>query len=226
MISLVLNKKNVVWFLVVILVASTIIAFNTVSISTPNKSYVIVIDPGHGGIDGGSVGVSGQDENYLNLQYGICLKEILQDAGVNIVMTRNNLNGLYSVFSNNKKLDDMKQRKTIVEKSKANMVLSIHMNSFPLKSAKGAQVFYKKGNVAGQKLAENIQQVFKKTLPNAKPMPAVGDYYMLNEFEIPSVIIECGYISNQEEEQLLLQEDYKKLVCLSIFAGVLKFLAL
>jgi len=212
--------------LALLLAASTVLVLSATSASIPNKSYTIVIDPGHGGIDGGSVGVSGQDENYLNLEYSLCLKEILTDAGVNVIMTRTNLNGLYSIFSDNKKLDDMKKRKDIVTKSKADMVLSIHMNSFPLKSARGAQVFYKKDSVSGEKLAENIQEVFIKTLPNAKPEPAVGDYYMLNEFEIPSVIIECGYISNEEEEQLILQEDYKKLVCLSIFAGVLKFLAL
>ena len=226
MISLVFKKKYIIIALALLLAASTVLVLSTTSASIPNKSYTIVIDPGHGGIDGGSVGVSGQDENYLNLEYSLCLKEILTDAGVNVIMTRTNLNGLYSIFSENKKLDDMKKRKDIVTKSKADMVLSIHMNSFPLKSARGAQVFYKKDSVSGEKLAENIQEVFIKTLPNAKPEPAVGDYYMLNEFEIPSVIIECGYISNEEEEQLILQEDYKKLVCLSIFAGVLKFLAL
>lgn len=226
MISLVFKKKYIIIALALLLAASTVLVLSTTSASIPNKSYTIVIDPGHGGVDGGSVGVSGQDENYLNLEYSLCLKEILTDAGVNVIMTRTNLNGLYSIFSENKKLDDMKKRKDIVTKSKADMVLSIHMNSFPLKSARGAQVFYKKDSVSGEKLAENIQEVFIKTLPNAKPEPAVGDYYMLNEFEIPSVIIECGYISNEEEEQLILQEDYKKLVCLSIFAGVLKFLAL
>jgi len=225
-ISLVFKKKYIIIALALLLAASTVLVLSATSASIPNKSYTIVIDPGHGGIDGGSVGVSGQDENYLNLEYSLCLKEILTDAGVNVIMTRTNLNGLYSIFSDNKKLDDMKKRKDIVTKSKADMVLSIHMNSFPLKSARGAQVFYKKDSVSGEKLAENIQEVFIKTLPNAKPEPAVGDYYMLNEFEIPSVIIECGYISNEEEEQLILQEDYKKLVCLSIFAGVLKFLAL
>ncbi|MBQ4535380.1 MAG: N-acetylmuramoyl-L-alanine amidase [Clostridia bacterium] len=223
---MVFKKKYIIIALAFLLAASTVLVLSTTSASIPNKSYTIVIDPGHGGIDGGSVGVSGQDENYLNLEYSLCLKEILTDAGVNVIMTRTNLNGLYSIFSDNKKLDDMKKRKDIVTKSKADMVLSIHMNSFPLKSARGAQVFYKKDSVSGEKLAENIQEVFIKTLPNAKPEPAVGDYYMLNEFEIPSVIIECGYISNEEEEQLILQEDYKKLVCLSIFAGVLKFLAL
>jgi N-acetylmuramoyl-L-alanine amidase len=225
-ISLVFKKKYIIIALALLLAASTVLVLSTTSASIPNKSYTIVIDPGHGGIDGGSVGVSGKDENSLNLEYSLCLKEILTDAGVNVIMTRTNLNGLYSIFSDNKKLDDMKKRKDIVTKSKADMVLSIHMNSFPLKSARGAQVFYKKDSVSGEKLAENIQEVFIKTLPNAKPEPAVGDYYMLNEFEIPSVIIECGYISNEEEEQLILQEDYKKLVCLSIFAGVLKFLAL
>lgn len=226
MIALVLNKKSITVLLVVVLATSALFALSTVSTFTPNNPYTIAIDPGHGGIDGGSVGVSGKDENYLNLQYSLCLQEILTKAGFKVVMTRTNLNGLYPAFSENKKIDDMKKRKEIITKAKADMVLSIHMNSFPLKSARGAQVFYKKDNIPGQKLAENIQDVFLKVLPNAKQSPLVGDYYMLNEFQIPSVIIECGYISNKEEEELLLQEEYKKLVCYSVFAGVVKFMSL
>ena len=111
MISLVFKKKYIIIALAFLLAASTVLVLSTTSASIPNKSYTIVIDPGHGGIDGGSVGVSGQDENYLNLEYSLCLKEILTDAGVNVIMTRTNLNGLYSIFSDNKKLDDMKKER-------------------------------------------------------------------------------------------------------------------
>ena len=100
------------------------------------------------------------------------------------------------------------------------------MNSFPLKSCIGAQVFFANENMPSKALADSIQSVFVQTLPNARSEALVGDYYMLNEFKVPSVIVECGYLSNEEEEQLLLTEDYKQLVCCSIFIGVLKFLAL
>ena len=140
-------------------------------------------------------------------------------------MTRTNLNGLYSPFAENKKLDDMARRKEIIKNSGANILLSVHMNSFPLPSSRGAQVFFKDGDQKSLVLADCIQSVFIQTLPSARLSTSTGDYYMLNEFDIPSVIIECGYLSNAEEEALLVQEEYKNLVCGAIFVGLVKFLA-
>lgn len=221
-------SKNFLWgVLAFILIVSCIFAMPSAHTSSPNFTYTVVIDAGHGGIDGGSVGIStGKDENYINLQYALCLEGIMSQYNMKVIMTRTNLNGLYGTFSENKKLDDMEKRKEIVNNSNADIVVSIHMNSFPLKSCVGAQVFFANENMPSKALADSIQSVFVQTLPNARTEALVGDYYMLNEFKIPSVIVECGYLSNEEEEKLLLEEDYKQLVCCSIFIGVLKFLAL
>lgn len=219
------------WFVVAlaILVAISVVLgtqANLKKTSRPAPNLVIAIDAGHGGIDSGSVGVStGKDENSLNLAYAQCLQELLKKFNVDVVMTRNNLNGLYDLFSDNKKLDDMAKRKEIVLNSNANLLLSIHMNSFPLSSCKGAQVFFKAGDTKSEILANCIQSVFVQTLPNARTTTSVGDYYMLNEFDIPCVIVECGYLSNPEEEILLITEDYKNLVCGAIFVGLIKFLS-
>ena len=199
----------------------------TSSKNTPKPSITIALDAGHGGIDGGTVGVTtGKDENFLNLEYCVCLQKILESFNVKVVMTRTSLNGLYSPFAENKKLDDMARRKQIVESSGADILLSVHMNSFPLSSSRGAQVFFKSGDEKSAVLAECIQSVFIQTLPEARQSTSIGDYYMLNEFDIPCVIIECGYLSNADEEALLVQEDYKKLVCGAIFVGLVKFLAM
>ena len=219
------------WFVVVlaILVGFSVVLGTQSSLrktSHPTPNLVIAIDAGHGGIDSGSVGVStGRDENSLNLAYAQCLQDLLEKFNVDVVMTRNNLNGLYDLFSDNKKLDDMAKRKEIVLNSNANLLLSIHMNSFPLSSCKGAQVFFKAGDTKSEILANCIQSVFVQTLPNARTTTSVGDYYMLNEFDIPCVIVECGYLSNPEEESLLVTDDYKQLVCGAIFVGLLKFLS-
>lgn len=218
------------WFIVllvcIVVFLSCFLSLPTLSVLSPNTPYVIVIDPGHGGIDNGTIGVeTGKDENSLNLDYALTLKTILENYGIKVVMTRNNLNGLYSQFAKDKKIDDMEKRAKIINGSGAHMMISIHMNSFPLQICKGAQVFFKETNINGQKLAENIQEIFIKTLPNARTESLKGDYYVLNCTEIPSVIVECGYLSNPEEEQLLQTEDYKNLVCYSIFVGILKFLA-
>lgn len=220
------NKLFICGILFIVLVASFILISPNTFTSSPNYKYTVVIDAGHGGIDSGSIGVSGKDENYINLQYALCLEKIMSQFNIKTVMTRINLNGLYSQFAENKKLDDMEKRREIVKNSNADIVLSIHMNSFVLSSCNGSQVFFCKDNIPSETLAKSIQSVFKQVLPNARDEALVGDYYMLNEFEIPSVIIECGYISNEEEEKLLLTENYMNLVCSSIFLGVVKFLSL
>lgn len=220
-------NRLIIFALVFIVLASFALSANSITSSTPKPSITIALDAGHGGIDGGTVGVAtGKDENFLNLEYCLCLEKILESFNVKVVMTRTSLNGLYSPFAENKKLDDMARRKQIVENSGADILLSVHMNSFPLSSSRGAQVFYKSGDDKSAVLAECIQSVFIQTLPEARKSTSIGDYYMLNEFDIPCVIIECGYLSNADEEALLVQEDYKKLVCGAIFIGLVKFLAM
>lgn len=194
--------------------------------SSPNTGISVVIDAGHGGIDGGSVGkTTGVDENNLNLAYAKTLEAILKKYNFGVVMTRTDLGGLYDITSPNKKKSDMKKRKEIILKSKASLVISLHMNSFPRKSSRGAQVFYKKDDVASKTLAESMQEVFIEKLPKAKKAPSTGDYFILNCSSIPSVIVECGFLSNEDEEKLLVTEEYKNAVCDSIFVGILNFLA-
>ena len=192
--------------------------------NSPKTKYTVVVDAGHGGIDGGSVGkTSGISEAVLNLSYANCLREYLQDFGFNVVMTRATDGGLYSPIAKNKKKDDMKKRREIIENSNADFVVSIHMNSYNATSH-GAQVFYGKDDEPSKTLANNIQKYFIKYLEKARQETKVGDYYMLNAIKAPSVLVECGYLSNPNEEALLLKEDYKKEVCYSILLGILQYL--
>lgn len=222
-------KKPIIICIITIVLISVLLSYQgvIVSSSSPKPNIVVAIDAGHGGIDGGTVGAqTGKDENFLNLEYSLYLEELFKNYNIGVVMTRTSLNGLYSPFADNKKLDDMAKRKEIVKSSKAEILLSIHMNSFPLSSSRGAQVFFKDGDTKSEILAECIQTVFQQTLPFARASTSVGDYYMLNEFDIPCVIVECGYLSNPEEEALLVQDEYKALVCGSIFVGLLKYLSI
>lgn len=221
---LLLKKKNIIFALFVIFFAISF-AFlpKIISSSSPKAKYTVVIDAGHGGIDGGSVGKSGVCEAVINLSYAKCLKEYLVDFGFNVVMTRSTDDGLYSPFAKNKKKDDMKKRKEIVENSGADFVISIHMNSYN-SSSQGAQVFYGEDDEPSKSLAFNIQKYFLKYLQKARQEIKVGDYYILNAIKVPSVLVECGYLSNPQEEALLLTEDYKKEVCYSILLGILSYL--
>lgn len=141
-----------------------------------------------------------------------------------VIMTRTNQNGLYSPFASNKKKDDMLVRKKIIENAKPDFIVSIHMNSFDSQSSRGAQVFYNKNNENSKLLAEQIQKQFISNLTKARKTCQHGDYYILNSTIYPSVIVECGFISNKEEEQLLLTEEYRNKVCFSILCGLLGYM--
>lgn len=192
--------------------------------SSPKALYTIVIDAGHGGRDGGAVGkTTGISESVLNLQYALCLKEACEQFGFDVVLTRSTMDGLYDESAANKKKSEMEKRKNIINNSNADLVISLHMNSFPLSSSEGAQVFYAKGSEQGFNLAKSIQNSLSKSFESARDYVTVGDYFVLNYSNIPATLVECGFLSNPEEEKLLQTEEYRKNFCYSILAGVINY---
>ena len=119
---------------------------------------------------------------------------------------------------------DMKKRKEIIEQYKADMVISVHQNFCPLPSRRGGQVFYDKSSECGKALAELIQSAFNDMEECVKKnTPLVGDYYMLKCTENPSVIVECGFLSNAEDEALLTSTEYQKKLAYAIFKGAVSY---
>ncbi len=234
MLVLKIRKKivKIVAICLIILIPSIFI-FNFLinkSVKTSNwnvyTGLTVVIDAGHGGIDGGCEGVSGTTERVINLEYAKTLKHYLENFGFNVVMTRNNLDGLYSSLSSNKKKDDMLARKRIIENCSADLVVSIHMNAFPLESCRGAQVFYNPESAISKSLATSIQECFVENLESARKNADKGDYYILKCTNVPSVIVECGFISNIEEEKLLLTEEYRNKLCYQILTGIVRYFSI
>lgn len=193
---------------------------------SPHKTTV-VIDAGHGGIDGGVSGIStGVKESSLNLEYSKCLYEILTEAGFDAVLTRPTEAGLYGTTAKGFKKRDMKKRKEIIEKANADVVVSVHMNYCEIRSRRSAQTFYKKGHAVSERLAFCVQGKINEMRETVKKTnPLVGDYYILNCTEIPSVLVECGFLSNADDERLLLTEGYRLTLCYAIYAGIVSFLA-
>lgn len=220
-------KKMLSYFFVVIFVLGVVfLVIDSLSSASTGSlyNYTIVIDPGHGGRDGGSVGVAtGVKESDLNLQISKKLKSYLQKYGFNVVLTRENEQGLYKFFSRDYKLEDMNVRKDIILKNKANMVISIHMNSYSSPDLRGIQAFYNVGDDVGEQLAIVLQNNFYDNLEHAKAHPNKGDFFILNCTQNPSVLIECGYLTNREEEMLLKTDDYQEKLAYQIFYGVLKY---
>ena len=195
-------------------------------VNSPNTAMSIIIDAGHGGKDGGAVGSTGVSESYLNLQYAKELQTLCEDAGFKVIMTRSDMNGLYSPLASNKKRSEMEKREKIINSADGKLVVSIHMNSYPLSSLYGAQVFYKKDNESGKNFAQSVQSNLKKESLNTRGEASVGDYYVLNCTDKPAILVECGFLSNVEEELKLCSDEYRKNFCESLFRGVLDFYSL
>lgn len=212
----------------VILITAIVIGYKITSVnsySVANAKHTIVIDAGHGGIDGGSVGKErGTVESELNLTYAKNLAKLLNNMGINVVLTRSDNNGLYEPNAKSLKKSDMKKRKEIIENTNPTLIVSIHMNSFSSPRARGAQTFYKKDNAEGKILAENIQKQLKTNIEYGKESCKIGDYYILNCTDIPAVLVECGFLSNKEDEELLVSADYQNKICYSILSGIIAFL--
>lgn len=186
--------------------------------------YTVVLDAGHGGIDGGAVGTkTNVKESDINLSIVRKLEKHLKSFGFKVVLTRSDINGLYNVFSRDYKQEDMQKRKDIIKKANANLVISIHMNSFPDRTSSGAQAFYDKDNGASKLFADVVQSELKLHLPNARKESSYGDYYILKCTQNPSIMVECGYLSNPEEELLLSSDEYQEKMSYYIFCGIIKY---
>lgn len=199
------------------------LSFNYLASASKNSTfykYTIVLDAGHGGIDGGCVGTnSGITEAELNLEVTKNLQDYLENFGFNVVLTRNGKDSLAK-----EKVADMEKRIDIINKVSPLMVVSIHMNSFSDQSQYGTQVYYENGDDPSQFLAESIQEQMTVHLPNARQNANHGEYYILEHTSAISCIVECGFLSNENDEALLLSEDYRKDLSYSIYSGIVKYL--
>lgn len=183
------------------------------------RGKVVVIDAGHGGEDGGVVGSStGVKESEINLAISKRLKELLESGGYKVVMTRSNDAGLYGMVSSNKKLADMKKRKEIILDAAPDLVVSVHQNFYPSSYVSGAQVFYAPSGEF-QELAATMQTVLNRQL-NCSRVAAKGDYYIVQCSPYPSVLVECGFLSNPTEESLLVSASYQQKVAYAIYSGI------
>lgn len=192
-----------------------------------NEQLCVVIDAGHGGDDPGKIGINQALEKDVNLSIARKVQQYLEAQDIRVVMTREDENGLYDSDASNKKVQDMKRRVALIEEVHPAITVSIHQNSYPEEYVHGAQVFYYDGSREGQKLADLLQkQLVEKLAPeNHRQIKANDSYYLLKKTDIPIVIVECGFLSNQTEAELLSQEEYQDRVAWAIHMGILQYLA-
>lgn len=177
----------------------------------------IVVDAGHGGFDPGAEGASGTREDGINLKVAFLLKEELESLGARVTMTRTDENAI----AETKDLDMAKRREVIIQ-SASDIVVSVHMNSFPDSEVSGPLVMFMSGSENGKRLADCIISCMNENLRHDTDgkTRSENDKYILKSGYQPCVIVECGYISNPREEEKLLSEDYQSEVAKAISEGV------
>ena len=206
--------KKTIKIVAIIMLSFLVLNISLLKVNAEENNKVIVIDPGHGGIDGGAKSENGVIEKDINLSISLKTKAALESKGYKVIMTRSEDVGLYTEGKKvrEKKIEDLGNRVKIKKENKCDAFISIHQNMFPQKNCKGAQV-WSANNEPSQKLGKIIQQKFKEEVDqNNKREAKVAkkEYKILNDgYEGASVIVECGFLSNPEECELLGKEDYQ-----------------
>lgn len=202
--------------------------YKTEEIFLPITNKIVAIDPGHGGVDPGAVSKSGLTEDEINLKIALKLKRFIEQSGGIAILTREDDKGLYtdqSTTLGQKKVEDLHNRRKLIEESQAEIFVSIHLNSFTRPGYFGAQTFYSETHEENQALAYILQEELKNVLDKEnKRQPAIReDVYIIKDMEIPSVLIEAGFLSNQDEARLLDTSDYQEKIAWSIYVGIMKY---
>lgn len=187
---------------------------------------VVVIDSGHGGNDPGKIGINGSLEKDINLQIAKKLQTYLEASDVEVIMTREEDQGLYEESDSHKKMADMRSRCERINDAKPALAVSIHQNSYHEEAISGGQVFYYKSSVKGKRLAELLQKRFDFVLGEANRRQAKPNenYYLLLHVKEPIVIVECGFLSNWKEAAALATEEYQERMAWTIHMGIMEYL--
>ncbi|MBQ4105541.1 MAG: N-acetylmuramoyl-L-alanine amidase [Clostridia bacterium] len=189
----------------------------------------IIIDAGHGGEDGGAESPGGLLEKDINLDIALHLQKLFIQSGFDVKMTRCDDNAIYDDDAKTlreKKVSDLHNRTEILNSSQNNILISIHQNKFEQSQYSGTQVFYSKNNPESASLAEYIRVAVKGLLqPNNERecKVATNSIYLLDNATVPAVLVECGFLSNPQEEQLLQSDEYKKCMAFTIYSGFLEY---
>ncbi len=225
-------------FSVIILISVLVLSVNIGSeksvipaMADVTARQTVIIDAGHGGFDGGAVALDGTSEKDINLSVALDLEAMLRLGGYDVIMIRDTDRGIESETEESiskRKISDMKNRLEIINSNTDAIFISIHQNKFSSTSVIGAQVFYSPNREESKVLAETIQSSFKNRLqPDNERVVKKGDksIYLLYNAKIPAIIVECGFLSNKSELELLKSEEYQKKVAFTIYCGLLEYLS-
>ncbi len=170
----------------------------------------------------------GTTEAKINLKIALKVQNLLESSGATVILTRSDENAIYDLDSKTlkkKKVSDIKNRVKIGNKSGADIFVSIHLNKIPESEYWGWQTFYKEESIEGNKLATSIQNALNETIEkeNKRVPMKIENVYIIKNVDIPTTIVECGFLSNLEEEQLLQTDEYQNKLAWGIYLGVMNY---
>lgn len=196
--------------------------------SLPLAGKTIVLDPGHGGVDGGAEASDDTQEKDIALDVSNMLKDYLQQAGAIVYLTRE---GDYDLAQDEtkglsrRKSEDIHNRVAFIEDKEADLFLSIHLNALPSKQWRGAQTFFHPGKEQNELLAKAIQAEIRRNLENTnREALAMSQVYILKYTETTGALVEIGFLSNEDEKELLKSPDYQRKAAASIYEGILQYM--
>lgn len=211
------------------------VAYGKISEQSKNKksenARTVILDAGHGGEDGGAVGVDGIIEKDINLSVALKLRGLLEASGYNVIMTRDKDEAIYDDTAETlreKKRSDLHNRADMInDNSKDNTIfVSIHQNKFPDSKYFGTQIFYSKNNSESQGLASGIKDSVVSLIQpdNTREIkPAEKNVFLLHKAQIPAVVVECGFLSNREEAQKLVKSEYQSQLAFCVYCGIINY---
>ena len=238
---IILDKKKIVKILSVVMIfifAYIITGYNVnntknksktiETVALPVNNKVIVLDAGHGVPDEGAQSSNGITEAESNLKIALKVQNLLEQSGATVILTRSDENAIYDLDSKTlkqKKISDIHNRVKIGNESSADIFVSIHLNKIPQQQYWGWQTFYKQESPEGQKLATSIQNSLNESIQkeNKRVPMKIENVYIIKHVEIPTTIVECGFLSNPEEEQLLLNNEYQDKLAWGIYTGIMDY---
>ena len=216
-------KKYRSFFIITLIISFLILnIIKADSSALPLFGKVIYIDPGHGGLDPGAL-YGGIKEKYINLEISKKLEDRLTKLGAIVYLTRNGDYDLSAIRTSNRKRSDLSRRVNMINNSKCDLFLSIHLNAEDTNTWRGAQVFYDDINISNKKLANILQKQFKYDLKTSRKVKKVDNLYLQRRVKVPGVLIEVGFLSNANERYLLKNKSYQIKTVNSITIGLLTY---
>lgn len=236
---LIFNQKRIITIFLMVFVSLFVFSFKiannnmlnkeitTETVALPVTNRVIVIDAGHGTPDEGAESNNGVTEAEINLRIALKLQNLLEQSGAKVILTRSNETAIYDIDKKTlreKKVSDIHNRVKIGNESSADIFVSIHLNKIPQNQYWGWQCFYNQ-NEKSKILAENLQNNLNEAIQkeNKRTAMKLDTVYIMKNVEIPISIVECGFLSNEEEEKRLQEDDYQNRLAWGIYNGIMDY---